>query len=131
MMEVVSVSSWRAGGVASRLTPPTITAWGCFRALARPLPRSPRRARGSPMGNPPAGRSHWIASPTRRGRQCGGGSTWITLKGLRPEGWPRPFVIDATAASFLLTLHYGGLQERSSFVAGHQDRIAEPASAHV
>src|SRR5262249_44322142 len=48
---------------------------------------------------------------TRRGRQRGGGSTWITRKGLRPEGWPRPFVIDATAASFLLILHYRGLHE--------------------
>src|SRR5262249_44545779 len=89
--------------------PPTITAWDSFQARARPSPRFPRRAGGSPMGNPPAGRSHWIASPTRRGRQCGGGSTWITRKGLRPEGWPRPFVIDATAASFLLILHYRGL----------------------
>src|SRR5262249_19033545 len=49
---------------------------------------------------------------TRRGRQCGGGSTWITRKGLRPEGWPRPFVIDATAASFLLILHYRGLRRK-------------------
>src|SRR5215471_9948061 len=52
MMEVVSVSSWRAGGTASRLTPPTITAWGCFRARAKPLPRSPRRACGSPRPRP-------------------------------------------------------------------------------
>src|SRR5262245_52028446 len=49
---------------------------------------------------------------TRRGRQCGGGSTWITRKGLRPEGWPSPFVIDATAASFLLILHYRGLRRK-------------------
>src|SRR5262252_474155 len=28
--------------------PPTITAWDCFRARARQLPRSPRRARGLP-----------------------------------------------------------------------------------
>src|SRR6266481_6875366 len=47
MMEAVSASSWRAGGAASRLTPPTITAWDCFRARAKPLPRLPRRARGS------------------------------------------------------------------------------------
>ena len=31
---------------------PTITAWDCFRARARPLPRSPRRARG-PHKRPP------------------------------------------------------------------------------
>ena len=47
MIETVSASSWRAGGAASRLTPPMITAWDCFQARARPLPRSPRRARGS------------------------------------------------------------------------------------
>src|SRR5258708_1523653 len=47
MIEAVSASSWRAGGAASRLTLPTITAWGYFRALARPLPRLPRHARGS------------------------------------------------------------------------------------
>src|SRR6266487_1824397 len=46
MMEVVSASSWRAGGAASRLTPPTITAWGCFRARAKPLPRPKTRLRG-------------------------------------------------------------------------------------
>src|SRR6266436_1289995 len=48
MIEAVSASSWRAGGAASRPTPPMITAWDCFGARARPLPRSPRRARGSP-----------------------------------------------------------------------------------
>jgi AAA domain len=47
MMEAVSASSWRAGGAASRLTPPTITAWDSFRARAKPLLRLPRRARGS------------------------------------------------------------------------------------
>jgi hypothetical protein len=47
MIEAVSASSWRAGGAASRLTPPTITAWDCFRVRARPLPRLPRRVRGS------------------------------------------------------------------------------------
>jgi hypothetical protein len=51
-IEAVSALSWRAGGAASRLTPPTITDWGCFRARARPLPRSPRRARGSPNRPP-------------------------------------------------------------------------------
>src|SRR5262249_60598195 len=61
---------------------------------------------------PPGGRSHGIAPPPRRGRQCGGGSTWITRKGLRSEGWPRPFVIDATAASFLLILHYRGASKK-------------------
>src|SRR5262249_61420143 len=31
-----------------RLTPPTTTAWDYLRTRAKPLPRSPRRARGSP-----------------------------------------------------------------------------------
>src|SRR5262249_24986927 len=48
MIDAVSASSWRAAGAALRLTPPTITAWDYFRTRAKPLPRSPRRARGSP-----------------------------------------------------------------------------------
>src|SRR5262249_49996609 len=54
MMEAVSASSWRVGGAASRLTPPTITAWDCFGARAKPLPRLPPRARGSPIRPPKA-----------------------------------------------------------------------------
>src|SRR6516164_2261775 len=52
MIEAVSAQSWRVGGVASRLMPPTIIAWDSFQARARPLPRLPRRARGS-LKRPP------------------------------------------------------------------------------
>src|SRR5215813_10226422 len=52
MIEALSASSWRAGGAASRLTPPTIRAWDCFGARAKPPPRSPWRARGSPKRPP-------------------------------------------------------------------------------
>src|SRR5262249_53435448 len=47
-----------------------------------------------------------------RGRQCGGGSTWITRKGLRPEGWPRPFVIDATRGVFSDNLALSGASKK-------------------
>src|SRR5215831_15952811 len=40
------------GRAASRLMPPTIIAWDSFQARARPLPRLPRRARGS-LEQPP------------------------------------------------------------------------------
>jgi hypothetical protein len=39
-------------GAASRHMPPTITALDCFRARVGPLPRLPRRARGSPRRPP-------------------------------------------------------------------------------
>jgi hypothetical protein len=56
MIEAVSASSWRAGGAASRLTPPTITAWDCFRVRAQGRCRDyhdasvgrPRQARTEP-----------------------------------------------------------------------------------
>src|SRR5262249_11668670 len=54
MMEAVSASSWRAGGAASRLTPPPITAWDYFRARAMQLRRLPRRPGGSTTRPPKA-----------------------------------------------------------------------------
>src|SRR6476660_7626176 len=63
MIEAVSASSWLAAGAASRLTPPTITAWDYFRARAKPLPRSPRRARGSPKTSPKTAHAKPTISP--------------------------------------------------------------------
>src|SRR5262245_14549796 len=66
------------------------------------------------MGSPPAGRSHWIRPSTRPRATM----WWLDLAyapHLRPEGRRRLFA-DAPRCLFLLTLHYGGLRERSSLI---------------
>src|SRR5215468_9707688 len=97
-------------------------AWPCSR-LRRRTSRDRRPSKAEPLSIRPlagchgqsSGWPHWIRSSTARGRQCGGFDLAYAPH-LRPEGRRRLLALDAPRVSFLLALHYGGLQERSSLI---------------